>query len=59
MGGDAKVIVVLLGLHMLLYLKVLLDLKRIYLVSIHDVLKQLKRLKKELNEKMIREVAEP
>ncbi len=77
MGGHVRVIVVLLGLHMLLYLRELLELKRIYktyynldvefctvdienkrLVSIHDILKQLKHLKKELNEKL-REVAEP
>lgn len=62
---------------MLLYLRELLELKRIYktyynldvefctvdienkrLISINDILKQLKHLKKELNENL-REVAEP
>ena len=77
MGGYVRVIVVLLGLHMLLYLRELLELKRIYktyynldvefctvdienkrLISINDILKQLKHLKKELNENL-REAAEP
>ena len=36
-----------------------IDIENRRLVPIHDVLKQLKHLKKELNEKVMKEVAEP